>query len=114
MLDGDSVVYISDGAAKVHDLYGEGSYVGHFCRRVADGPVVLGRRTSQGVALEIGRTENVSKSISQRLLPRHGALLLQESIANGICVGAEANLGLRQEVLGEVLRLELCLAAGHA
>ena len=144
-MGGDSVFYVSDGVAKVHNLFGEGASVEHVGHGLGSGWILLGwhytlldmlgRGTSQDVALEIGRGEKVSRG-SLRLLLGRGALLLvgktscglvlrehelvrtvevwHESGASGVHVGVEADLGLRRVLKRRVLRKLLRLGLGLA
>ncbi len=137
-LSGDSVFQVSNGVAKMHDLFGGRPPVEHAEHSLGSRLVLLGRhhtlldmlrrRTSQDIALEIRRGENVSRGSRLHLtggLLRRGALLLvgkgggglvlgehelvgtvevlQEGIASGVHVWVEGDLLLRRVLEGRVL-----------
>ena len=147
-MGGDSVFCVSDGVAKLHNLFGERASVEHVGHGLGSRLILLGwhharldmlgRGTSQDVALEIGRGEQVSRG-SRRLLLLllgRGALLLirktscglvrwehelvrtvevwHESGARSVHVGVEADLGLRRVLKRGVLRKLLRLGLGLA
>ena len=151
-LSGDSVFHVSNSVTKMHNLFGGRPPVEHAEHGLSGRLVLLGlhhalldmlrRGTSQDIALEIRRGENVSRGsrlhLTGGLLRRRPLLLvgkcwwglvlgehvfvrtievLQEGIASGVHVGVEGDLLLRRILEGGVLRkllkLRLCLGT-HA